>query len=379
MRAGASFVRIGGVVAPQRVASRPELVPRGYVDGSHSKSAPELKWLLQKLLLGQDAMLPGSPGPDRRAIALQFCELINAECEVVTLSRDTNEADLKQRREIFAGDSMYTDQAPVRAALEGRVLILDGIEKAERNVLPTLNNLLENREMALEDGRFLVEAARYDALRAKLPAEEFALKNLERVHQDFMIIALGLPVPAFPGAALDPPLRSRFQARTLGVLDAPARMRALNAAAELEGAAIDATKIAALVGFESTLAALRSSDDAPLAGAHKLPHLPSAALPSAVQMLGAFPETSAGSALGHFYPTTLFAALDADRNSVVDAALERFALVQPTLEAAAAAAAEGRARAPPLGHPFEATLVEMSRLHALGKDFCLVGAAGEGK
>ena len=29
----------------------------------------------------------------------------------------------------------------------GRVLILEGIEKAERNVLPTLNNLLENREM----------------------------------------------------------------------------------------------------------------------------------------------------------------------------------------------------------------------------------------
>ena len=36
------------------------------------------------------------------------------------------------------------------------ILILDGIEKAERNVLPILNNLLENREMSLEDGRFLV-------------------------------------------------------------------------------------------------------------------------------------------------------------------------------------------------------------------------------
>jgi len=36
--------------------------------------------------------------------------------------------------------------------------------QAERNVLPTLNNLLENREMALDDGRFLLSAARYDAL-----------------------------------------------------------------------------------------------------------------------------------------------------------------------------------------------------------------------
>jgi midasin (ATPase involved in ribosome maturation) len=39
------------------------------------------------------------------------------------------------------------DQAAVRAAIEGRVLILEGIEKAERNILPLLNNLLENREM----------------------------------------------------------------------------------------------------------------------------------------------------------------------------------------------------------------------------------------
>lgn len=55
-------------------------------------------------------------------------------------------------------------QSAVRAAIEGRVLILEGIEKAERNVLPVLNNLLENREMHLEDGRFLIPAHRYNKL-----------------------------------------------------------------------------------------------------------------------------------------------------------------------------------------------------------------------
>ena len=44
------------------------------------------------------------------------------------------------------------------------MLVLDGIEKAERNVLPVLNNLLENREMQLEDGRFIVAPQRYDKL-----------------------------------------------------------------------------------------------------------------------------------------------------------------------------------------------------------------------
>ena len=42
--------------------------------------------------------------------------------------------------------------------------MLEGIEKAERNVLPVLNNLLENREMQLDDGRFLMHPERYDKL-----------------------------------------------------------------------------------------------------------------------------------------------------------------------------------------------------------------------
>ena len=79
------------------------------------------------------------------------------------------------------------------------------IEKAERNVLPTLNNLLENREMALDDGSFLVSPARYDALAAKLTATELARKNLLRVHPSFRVIALGLPVPRFPGYPRHPP------------------------------------------------------------------------------------------------------------------------------------------------------------------------------
>ena len=70
----------------------------------------------------------------------------------MAITRDTNEADLKQRREISNGDVRYEDSAVVRAAVHGRVLVLEGIDKAERNVLPVINNLLENREMALEDG-----------------------------------------------------------------------------------------------------------------------------------------------------------------------------------------------------------------------------------
>ena len=53
------------------------------------------------------------------------------EVEYLPLTRDTTESDLKQRREILNGRAIFVNQAPVRAALYGRLLILDGIEKAE--------------------------------------------------------------------------------------------------------------------------------------------------------------------------------------------------------------------------------------------------------
>lgn len=77
----------------------------------------------------------------------------------------------------------------MRAATEGRLLIIEGIEKAERNVLPLLNNLLENREMHLEDGRHLIAGDRYDKLlKVKLTSslqnmtENFL--NLSRIFQN---------------------------------------------------------------------------------------------------------------------------------------------------------------------------------------------------
>ncbi|MFH4975896.1 hypothetical protein AB6A40_002605 [Gnathostoma spinigerum] len=106
----------------------------------------------------------------------------------------------------------------VRAALFGRVLVIDGVEKAERNVLPILNSLLESREMQLDDGRFLIPASKYDKLAKEYGENELRAKQLERVSEDFFVIALGLPVPPFKGYALDPPLRSRFQCRQIGPL-----------------------------------------------------------------------------------------------------------------------------------------------------------------
>lgn len=82
-------------------------------------------------------------------------------------------------------------------------------------MLPVLNNLLENREMQLDDGRFLMSAERYDKLLKDHTKDELDSWNLVRVSENFRVIALGLPVPRYTGNPLDPPLRSRFQARNV--------------------------------------------------------------------------------------------------------------------------------------------------------------------
>jgi von Willebrand factor A domain-containing protein 8 len=107
---------------------------------------------------------------------------------------------------------VLVDQAVVRAALEGRVLLLEGIERVERNILPLLNNLLENRELTLDDGRILLSSDRYEKL------IQNSSRKLERVHPNFRIIGLmrigdSNKPNSTVTAKLDPPLRSRFQAR----------------------------------------------------------------------------------------------------------------------------------------------------------------------
>ena len=148
-------VSIGGITLPIRAElAAPELVP--WVGGDMSAPPPELgsqgslgalRWLMTQLALGQDMMLLTDPGPRARRLGEWLCALLGREAEYVGITRDTTESDLKQRREIRRGTVVYEAAPPLRAALHGRVLLLEGVEKAERNVLPLLNNLLENREV----------------------------------------------------------------------------------------------------------------------------------------------------------------------------------------------------------------------------------------
>jgi len=160
-----------------------------------------LRWMEQKDALGQDLLIVNTGGPLARWLMLHYAATRERPIQYVALTRDTTDSDLKQRRELKAGGrSDWADQPVVQAAVNGRLLILEGLDKAERNVLPVLNNLLENRELPLDDGRWLV------------PPNRVPTKQFIPIGPSFRVLSICLPVPPFSGQPLDPPLRSRFQA-----------------------------------------------------------------------------------------------------------------------------------------------------------------------
>ena len=308
---GARVVQIGDVELSLEGEVRPELVPTGFglAEEEGQETLSHLKWMLQKFALGQDMFLLSGPGPTARRLAMHFCEIAGLESELVRITRDTTESDLKVRREISGGTASWSDQAPVRAAIHGRILILDGIEKAERNVLPTLNNLLENREMALEDGRFLVSAARYDELASQHGGEaDIRAASLVRVHPNFRVIALGLPVPKFYGFPLDPPLRSRFQARVVGAFSAE---RILADAGPVPSREPLRSKVTKLLAMAQAMRAIEDADSESsstrsfLGGSAGMVHLSDSALSGIVAHLAAFPQSHVPDVLKRYCPYQL--------------------------------------------------------------------------
>uniref|UniRef100_A0A3Q2E0A9 von Willebrand factor A domain-containing protein 8 n=1 Tax=Cyprinodon variegatus TaxID=28743 RepID=A0A3Q2E0A9_CYPVA len=300
----------------------PELVPLKYLSDSLPQAvAQHLRWIMQKDLLGQDVFLIGPPGPLRRSIAMQYLELTKREAEYVALSRDTTETDLKQRREIRSGTAFYIDQCAVRAATQGRVLVLEGLEKAERNVLPVLNNLLENREMQLEDGRFLMSAERYDKLLQEHTKEELDSWKIVRVSEDFRVIALGLPVPKYKGNPLDPPLRSRFQARDVYYLPFKDQLELLYSA----GPNVAAERVSQLLSLATTLCSQESSGLG-------LPDFPVDNLPAALHVLNTFPMLSSQQLVQRLYPYK--SILGKDGHTAVESVLSRFELSDGRRQAA---------------------------------------------
>jgi MoxR-like ATPase len=416
---------------------RPELVPFGF-DSTLLRTRwayDHVKWMVQKDALGQDMYLLGVHSPLRRWLVYRFCEVTSREVEYIALTRDTTEGDLKQRREIVGGGTVeWRDQSVVSAAIEGRVLLIEGLEKVERNVLPVLNNLLENREMQLEDGRFLVAPDRYDALKKELSQSELNDLSLVRVHEKFRVVAVGVPVPPFPGNPLDPPLRSRFQARHIDRVPTPPLFATLRAQ---YAPSVGERTVERLAEFYESLWALASIQadtsgvEARAMAFQKLSYPCEDALLSAAALLERFPLLPIAELVSRIFPThcglleaeatklvtqILAEVASEDDGDAAEAATTDYALVSieatnsatagsrpvedsaPNISLTLATAGTGAlVQVPCFGgnsapvmpgsetssmpvHPYHQQLLSrMLQSHAVGRDLCVVGGRGEGK
>ena len=136
-------VRIGTVSTPLGPPpQRPSLVPRpstlrstdANASNDHSSALATVQWLMKKSALKQDAILLGSHPAYMRSLVFRWAAELEREVECISITRDTTESDLKQRRELTGGSVLYVNQPVVEAALHGRVLVIEGLEKAERNL-----------------------------------------------------------------------------------------------------------------------------------------------------------------------------------------------------------------------------------------------------
>ncbi|TFK81956.1 hypothetical protein K466DRAFT_501194 [Polyporus arcularius HHB13444] len=285
-------LKLGDISYEIPASSEPSRLPHGedvLLDTSNPFNLDNLHFMLQKYLLGQDIFLLSQPGPYARRLALTFCRLINSEYEFVALHRDVGETELKQGREIRAGGNLvYVDSAAVRAVKHGRVLILEGIEKAERGIMPVLNNLLENREINLDDGTHIVHPHRYELL----DGTEAETSTFIPAHKNFRVIAIAAPVPPYPGYPLDPPFRSRFQARFVDPMGA---LLALQGIKDPQSAAILASPLYQKLRdiIASTQIASESHHSLDAIAKSTLPAFPQTALAKVTALLSMFPPTDA--------------------------------------------------------------------------------------
>ncbi|KAI8983752.1 AAA domain-containing protein [Pilobolus umbonatus] len=313
-------VRIGDVVMSVYPPLNPELVPE--VQGPFYEGSQDilrhLRWIMQKDKLGQDIFLLGPPGPLRRNLVMKYAEMTQREIEYVALSKDVTDADLKQRRELINSTSFYVDQAAVRAAIHGRILVLDGIEKAERNVLPILNNLLENREMSLEDGRFLTtkDVSHLDSKDTKF----------EKVDPRFLVFALGLPVPPYVGYPLDPPLRSRFQSRDIR---APEYKTQVDQMMNLvQNKHVPRSLIERLVSISLVLGIQGDKNDREV----EVPEFPMT-IESLASLLSIVPHVHPRFLVDTLYPYPLLPTCDLEQLSIIESAYRRFDVKSAIIEA----------------------------------------------
>jgi MoxR-like ATPase len=142
--------------------------------------------LIRDFDLGEHLLLIGNQGTGKNKLVDKFLMLKKKPREYIQLHRDTTVHSLTVQPCIKEGKIHYEDSPLVKAAREGRVLVVDEADKAPLHVTSIFKSLIETGEMILSDGRRIVTHS----------SNENSEKYI-KMHPDFRMIILANR-PGFP-------------------------------------------------------------------------------------------------------------------------------------------------------------------------------------
>lgn len=238
------------------------------------------------------------------------------------------------------------------------------------------------------------------------------------MHPDFRVIALGLPVPPYPGRTLDPPLRSRFQARNIRPPSPGTQLEALVTIAP----SVPIPVLERLVGIREAVNVIEATTQSTgSSGQQRMPHFDYLSMAHCAQLLDKFPNASISSTVRRVFPVTteVFGVKAASSCSTLDRVLNKFAsdlsnsetrytiervtkhspsdfVATATFRATSPEGSDGTVKelqlpcgaSTPQNGPMRgfyetaklrSILSDMIQDHAAGGDLCVLGAKGSGK
>ncbi|CAL4081731.1 unnamed protein product, partial [Meganyctiphanes norvegica] len=166
---------------------------------------PYHQQLLTELLQSHSAAdfcIIGPRGCGKSAAVAKVAHMLGYQTEPILLYQDMTSRDLVQQRVTSAeGDTSWQFAPLIKAAMEGKLAILDGIHRLHHGTLAVLHRLLHDREIQLYDGTRLIHHDRYESLKAEsqLTDSELTIRGVFPIHPSFRVVALAEP-PIIGGA-----------------------------------------------------------------------------------------------------------------------------------------------------------------------------------
>jgi MoxR-like ATPase len=146
-------------------------------------------------VLGRNVAVIGDKGSGKSAFSRHLAAVLDYPVTFVYLYKDMTARELLSRRSTDEeGNTVWLPGPLVRAAVEGSLCVLDGLDRVASSTVSALAQLLQDRDLTLFDGTRLLRLDRYQALLTELGEDELRLRKVLPIHPRFRVLALASPM-----------------------------------------------------------------------------------------------------------------------------------------------------------------------------------------